>query len=163
MAGAAREIHYGRLGRKGRANEPLMRVGGIGSLAMSIRKIGDTELGDEMKKASLEAAQKIVPFAKAMVPVRSGALQKTIKAGATRRSGRIEAGTPSRVPYARAIHSGRFYPSTGTRSRSTKFISKAIPMAWPLIIDDYVKAMNRIAVRFERKHGVARVYGGFKK
>ena len=140
-----------------------MRVGGIGSLAMSLRRMGDEELSKEMREASLAAAEKIVPFAKKRVPVRTGALRDSIKAGATRRHGLIMAGTRVKTkPYAYLVHRG--YDRGGRRGRyiGKRYISKAVPEAWPLIIDEYVRAMNRIAKAFEKKHGVARVYGGFK-
>ena len=134
-----------------------MRVGGIASLAMSLRRMGDEELSKEMRAASQAAAEKIVPFAKKRVPVRTGALRDSIKAGATRRHGLIMAGTKVKTkPYAYRIHRGY------DRYVGKRYISKAVPEAWPLIIDDYVRAMNRIAKAFEKKHGVARVYGGFK-
>ena len=122
-------------------NDPLMRVGGIASLAMSLRRMGDEELSKEMKAASLAAAEKIVPFAKKRVPVRTGALRDSIEAKA----------------YAYRIHRGY------DRYIGKRYISKAVPEAWPQIIDEYVHSMNRISARFEKKHGVSRVYGGFKK
>jgi len=150
-------------GYKRRGVNPLIRVGGIGQMATSIRKIGDKELSEEMKAASRAAADKIVPFAKAMVPVQTGALKRSITtARSTRRYGRIEAGTPTRVKYARAVHRGRPIPGTGKYTKATKFLSKAIPKAFPHIIDEYIKAMNTIAKRFERRHGVSRVYGRYK-
>ena len=91
----------------GKSADPLIRVGGIGSLAMSLRKIGDMELSKEMMEASKEAAEKIVPHAKSMVPVNTGALSRSIQAKATRRYGRVIAGTPAKVPYAYAVHRGR--------------------------------------------------------
>ena len=145
-------------------NDPLMRVGGIATLAMSLRRMGDEELSKEMRAASKAAAEKIVPFAKQMVPVRTGALRDSIKASATRRHGLILAGTGVKTkPYAYHVHRG--YDRTGGRGRyiGKKYISKAVPKAWPQIIDEYVHSMNRIAKRFEKKHGVSRVYGGFKK
>ena len=125
--------------------------------------MGDEELSKEMKAASLAAAQHVVPFAKKRVPVRTGALRDSIKAGATRRHGLIMAGTGVKTkPYAYLVHRG--YDRTGGRGRyvGKRYISKAVPAAWPQIIDEYVRAMNRIAKAFEKKHGVARVYGGFK-
>jgi len=139
-------------------NDPLMRVGGIASLAMSLRRMGDEELSKEMKAASLAAAEKIVPFAKKRVPVRTGALRDSIEAKATRRHGLIYAGRLVKTkPYAYRIHRGY------DRYIGKRYISKAVPEAWPQIIDEYVHSMNRIAKRFEKKHGVSRVYGGFKK
>ena len=144
-------------------NDPLMRVGGIATLAMSLRRMGDEELSKEMRETSLAAAQKIVPFAKQRVPVRTGALRDSIKAGATRRHGLIMAGTKVKTkPYAYLIHAGFNRGGRQGRYVGKRYISKAVPEAWPLIINEYVKAMNRIAKAFEKKHGVARVYGGFK-
>jgi hypothetical protein len=114
-----------------------------------------------MKAASLEAAEKIVTHAKKMVPVTSGALRKSIKASATRSRARITAGSPKRVPYAKTVHRGRYYPSTGVRTKGTKYISKAVPKAFPEIIDAYVDAMDRIAKAFYKKHGAHRVQGRY--
>ena len=141
-----------------------MRVGGIATLAMSLRPMGDEELSKEMRAASKAAAEKVIPFAKKRVPVRTGALRDSITASSTRRAGLILAGTGVKTkPYAYLVHRG--YDRTGGRGRyiGKRYISKAVPEAWPQIIDEYVRGMNRIASRFEKKHGVSRVYGGFKK
>ena len=145
----------------GKSADPLIRVGGIGSLAMSLRKIADEELSEEMREASLEAAEKIVPHAKDLVPVNTGALARTIKAGATRRYGRVIAGTPAKVPYAYVVHSGRKLAS-GKISKATPYLSEAVKRAYPEIVKEYVEAMNKIAIKFEKKHGVSRVYGRYK-
>jgi hypothetical protein len=145
----------------GKSADPLIRVGGIGSLAMSLRKIGDVELSEEMKAASLEAAEKIVPHAKDLVPVNTGALSRSIKAGATRRYGRVIAGTDKRVPYAYAVHRGRKLAS-GKISKATPYLSEAVKRAYPEIVKEYVEAMTKIAIRFEKRHGVSRVYGRYK-
>ena len=145
----------------GKSADPLIRVGGIGSLAMSLRKIADEELSEEMREASLEAAEKIVPHAKDLVPVNTGALSRSIKATATRRYGRIEAGSPKRVPYSYYVHSGRKLAS-GKISKATPYLSQAVKRAFPEIVKEYVEAMNKIAIKFEKKHGVSRVYGRYK-
>jgi hypothetical protein len=148
----------------------MFQVGGITALSQSIRKIGDKELGKEMKAASKAAAETIVPFAKRRAPVgvgtkRPGALRDSIKADATRSIARIKAGSAKRVPYARAIHSGK-YVSNRTRSYRTKgnpFLREAIPEAWPQLVRAYEDGMNRIAEKFFKKHGVHRVLGRYKK
>ena len=141
----------------------LLQVGGVHGMARSLQNLaregmGDTELDNKMRAASKAAAEKIVPFAKAAVPVRTGALQRTIKADATRRFGRIIAGTPTRVPYALAVHRGRYIRESKKRTKATKFLSSVIPKAFPEIVDEYVKAMNEIAKEFQKKHGVDRIY-----
>ena len=140
----------------------LIEAGGIRTLSRSIRIMADKELGDEMREASLAAAEKIVPYAKKAVPVgATGRLKASIKADATRSRAIIKAGTPGRVPYALAVHRGRYIKSTGQRTRATKYLSSMIPKAWPEMVDEYVKAMDRIAKKFTAKHGVSRVYGRY--
>ena len=140
----------------------LIEAGGIRTLARSLRIMEDKELSDEMRAASRAAAEKIVPHAKKAVPVgATGRLKATIKADATRSRAIIKAGTPGRVPYALAVHRGRYIKSTGQRTKATKFLSSTIPKAWPEIVDEYVKAMDRIAKKFNKKHGVSRAYGRF--
>ena len=145
----------------GKSADPLIRVGGIGSLAMSLRKIGVVELSKEMTAVSKEAAEKIVPHAKQMVPVNTGALSRSIKAGATRRYGKVIAGTASRVPYAYVVHRGRKLAS-GKISKATPYLSEAVKRAYPDIVKEYVEAMTRIGIRFEKRHAVSRVYGRYK-
>ena len=144
----------------GRQNEALLRVGGVTGMARSLQTLArsggaDTELDKEMKAASKAAAEKVIPYAKAKVPVVSGALRDTIRADATRRYGRINAGTPSKVTYARYVHRGR-YVGKGKTTKATKFISSVIPTAYPEIGDEYIRAMNTIAAKFEKRHGVSR-------
>ncbi len=140
----------------------LIEAGGIRTLSRSIRIMADKELGDEMRAASKAAAEKIVPHAKKAVPVgATGRLKASIKADATRSRAIIKAGTPGRVPYALAVHRGRYIKATGKRTKGTKYLSSMIPKAWPEMVDEYVQAMDKIAKKFNKKHGVSRVYGKF--
>jgi len=140
----------------------LIEAGGIRTLARSLRILEDKELSDEMRAASKAAAEKIVPHAREMVPVgATGRLKASIKADATRSRAIIKAGTPTRVPYALAVHRGRYIKSTGKRTKATKFLSSTIPKAWPEMVKEYVKAMDTIAKKFTAKHGVSRVYGRY--
>ena len=146
----------------GRQTKALMEVGGIRGMANSLQTLarsgqGDTELDKKMKAASKAAAEAIVPSAKKAVPVITGALQRSIKSDATRRYGRIIAGTPPRTPYALAVHRGTYRRGSKVRTRATKYLSSVIPKVFPEIIDEYVKAMNSIAKEFQKKHGVDRI------
>ena len=133
----------------------LIQAGGIRTLSRSIRVMADKELGDEMRAASLAAAEKAVPVGA------TGRLKETIKASATRSRAIIKAGTPGRVPYASAVHRGRYIKSSGKRTKATKYLSTTIPKAWPEMVKEYVQAMDKIAKKFNKKHGVSRVYGRF--
>ena len=139
----------------------LIEAGGIKTLARSMRLIEDKELSDEMRAASKAAAEKIVPYAKAAVPVGvTGRLRESIKADATRSRALIKAGTPTRVPYAYAVHRGRAM-KRGKHTKRTRYLSEAIPKAWPEMVKEYVDAMDSIAKKFTKKHGVSRVYGRY--
>ena len=144
------------------SNKSLIAAGGAKELAMSLRRLGDKELSAEMKAASKAAAEKIVPYAQRRAPVQSGKLRTSIKADATRSIAKIKAGSPSRVPYARAIHSGRYVRATGQRTKGVPYIRKAIPEAWPELVKAYTKGLNRVAEKFRKKHGAHRVTGRFR-
>ena len=97
----------------------------------------------------------------------TGNLVKTIKASATRSQGRVHAGNNYKdkrrgVPYARAVHSGRYNKATGSRTKGNPYIRKAVPKAWPRVVARYTDAMNEIAKEFNRKHGVHQMKGKFK-
>jgi len=147
----------------GRAPQQLVRAGGVRGLANSLRLLEDQELSKEMKAVTKAAAEKLVPYAKKAVPKGpTGRLEKSIKAEGTRRYARIKAGSPKRVPYARSVHSGRYYESLGRRTKGTPFIRRSIPQAFPEIIDEFLAGMDRIARKFNKKHGSDRVVGRYK-
>ena len=141
----------------------LIEAGGVRGLANSLRRIGDVELSKEMKAVSLQAATLVTDQAKKEAPRgRTGNLIKSIKPQATRRYARIVAGTPSRVPYARYVHSGGRTPS-GVTFKGNPYIRKSIPLVYKEIIKVYVKGMDRVASDFNKKHGMAQYTGTYKK
>ncbi len=148
---------------------PLVRAGGTKQLALSIRRVADKELSEKMKKASLLAAEAVAGTARGMAPRGPTVnLVKTIKATATRSQGRIHAGNRYKdkkrgVPYARAVHSGRYNKATGQHTKGNPFIRKAVPKAWSRVVDRYTDAMNEIAREFNRKHGVHQMKGKYRK
>ena len=148
-----------------RQKKVLIEAGGIRGLANSLRRIGDEELSKEMKKVTMEAATILAEQSRKEVPIgpSGGTLKKSIKPESTRRYARVRAGTPSKVPYARAVHSGRYFKTTGVRTKGNPFIKRSIPKKYPEIVDAFVNGMNRIAKEFEKKHGVARYTGPYKK
>ena len=150
------------------SDTPLVQAGGVKTLAMSIRKVADKELSEKMRVASKEAAEVVAGTARGLVP--RGDTKKllgSIKASATRSQGRIHAGNKYKdrrgVPYARAVHTGRYFKTTGTRTKGQPFIRKAVPKAWPRLVQKYEASLNEIAKEFKRKHGANIVKGRYKK
>ena len=146
-----------RAERGGVKDTPLVRAGGVKNLSMSIRRVNDKELSAKMREASKHAAEAVASAAKGMVPRGdTKKLLNSIRASATRTQGRIHAGNKYKnrrgVPYARAVHSGKFVKATGQRTKGNPFIRKAVPKAWSRVVDRYTDAMNEIAKEFNRKH-----------
>lgn len=85
-------------------DKPTIKVENLGKLVRELRKV-NPDLVKELKAANRAIADDLVPFAKTKVPVRSGRLRDSIRAGATIRSGVVRAGKKA-VPYAAPIHFG---------------------------------------------------------
>lgn len=77
---------------------------GLREVQRDLNKLGD-DTKNEMKDTHKEAAEVVVMGAKRLVPYRTGALAASIRALATKSSGRVRAGSAS-VPYAGPIHFG---------------------------------------------------------
>ncbi len=82
---------------------PKVQVQGGAELRRALRRMGN-DLSD-LKAVHREAADKVVGEAKARVPVVSGELGASIRAGATKTRGYVAAGKKL-VPYAGPIHFG---------------------------------------------------------
>lgn len=92
--------------------ETEVRVEGIKELRAGLRRAGGPDLEDGIKTANKNAAERVVRSALPHVPVgrppdkHPGRLKASVKALASKSSGRVKAGSAARVPYAAAIHWG---------------------------------------------------------
>lgn len=86
-----------------------------------------------------EAANIAADAARAAAPVRTGALARSIRTGATRKAGIIRAGRNS-VPYANAIHWG--WPARGIRANPS--MSEAAQASEPAWLQVYERRVNEI-------------------
>ena len=77
---------------------------GLREVQRDLNKLGD-DTKNEMKDTHKAAAEVVVMGAVRLVPYRTGALAASIRALATKSSGRVRAGSAS-VPYAGPIHFG---------------------------------------------------------
>lgn len=93
---------YGYRVAKGQGSR--IQIEGLKETQRALREMSD-DLRDEMKPTHKAAAEVIVEGSKRYVPVRSGRLASSIRAVATRTSGRVRAGSAA-VPYAGPIHFG---------------------------------------------------------
>lgn len=81
-----------------------LQVEGAKQLRTTLRRAGD-DLGD-LKAAHKDAAEIAARASADLAPVKSGRLQRTIRAAGTKTAGIIRAGTKA-VPYGPAVHWGR--------------------------------------------------------
>jgi len=86
------------------ADSARIEVEGYDRLRRELRKVSD-DLPGELRAIAKQAAMEVATTARTLVPERSGDLKRSIRAGATARSGTVKAGKRT-VPYAGPIHFG---------------------------------------------------------
>lgn len=113
-----------------------VKVTGLRELVAALKTV-DKSIADEVVAINRATAEKIVPIARGLAPHVSGTLAGSIRAGATRRSGTIKAGSRS-VPYAQPIHWG--WPSRGIEARP--FLVDALNQSERLIEHEYLHELQ---------------------
>jgi hypothetical protein len=121
-----------------------IQIQGLRETQKALRDMSD-DLKDEMKPTHKAAAEVIVEGSKRYVPVRTGRLAASIRAVATRTSGRVRAGSAA-VPYAGPIHFG--WPAR--RIKPQPFIYDAIDSRRQEVYDLYAQRIYALI----DKHGL---------
>lgn len=115
-----------------------LKIEGLREVQAALRGVSDTAK-NEMKATHLQAAKIIVPLAKQLAPVRTGRLAASLRASATRTSGRVRAGSNA-VPYAGPIHFG--WPARSIKPQP--FVYEALDPRRDEVLEIYAKRMNQI-------------------
>lgn len=121
-----------------------IQIEGLKETQKALASMSD-DLKDEMKPTHKAAAEVIVEGSKRYVPVRSGRLATSIRAVATRTSGRVRAGSAA-VPYAGPIHFG--WPAR--RIKPQPFIYDAMDARRQEVYDLYARRIYGLI----DKHGL---------
>lgn len=116
-------------------------VEGLNKTIRTLRKV-DAEMGPEIKKINLDLAESLVPVARSLVPVQSGALRDSIRAAGQQRTGVVRAGK-ARVPYAGPIHFG--WPKQHIRPQP--FLYDALDQRRSAIMSEYVERIQKLIDR----------------
>lgn len=122
--------------------KPGMKIEGASRLALTLREAG-SDLTD-LKDINLDVARYVTRQAQPAAPHVSRALASTGRAGATKRAAVIRFGNNRTVKYARAVHGGRFYPTTGTRVAARPFASETAIRTEPTWFSMYDKAVGKV-------------------
>ena len=123
---------------------PAVEVIGGAALRRALKGASDEATGD-LKALHKAAADIVAVDAKRHVPVRSGRLQKTLKAFGSASIGRVKIGSKA-VPYAGAIHWG--WPSRNITKNP--FLTDALDSKSGEVLTMYSKGLDQIL----RKHGL---------
>lgn len=94
----------GKYGYRVSGDRGTYKVSGLREVRKALKQYGD-ETKTALKPANLEAAKVVANKARYFVPIRTGALESTIRALATTKSGKVRVGN-SKVEYAGPIHFG---------------------------------------------------------
>lgn len=133
-----------------------IEVEGLRELSRTLRKLEDKELPKALKQTNKNAAEIVARDARAEVPVRSGKLQRSIKATATARTGAVRAGSKA-VPYAGWIEFGgviRFVEKAGEIHRpfikDGRYMGQALQRNENEIRHLYEKEIDELVGRINR-------------
>lgn len=124
-------------------------------ISAAIRKMGsDKDLVRVLRAANKSVAEIVAREARRRVPVRTGALRKTIRSLGARTSSSVKAGGGrGKVRYAWMVHAG-YRPGGGTtKVEGRPYLSDAVKAKWPEILAQYESAMDVVVDAFNRKYG----------
>lgn len=117
---------------------PTVEIEGLNKLLRALEKLDD-EAKQSFKDVGGRVGKLVAEQGREEAPVRSGALQRTIRAVNTGRGAKVRAGT-ARVPYAGPIH-------FGWRSRNIKpnnFLYRAVDKKVDVALDMYLEEVHKI-------------------
>lgn len=125
----------GTFGYRVTGKQGQVKVEGLSKVRRDLKKLAkDVDYGDQFLAVNKTLADAVAGESKNYVPVVSGALQGTIRAAASKTSGRVKVGFKA-VPYAGPIHFG--WPA--------RFIKPQ-----PFIYDAIDKRRDQIKDRYEQ-------------
>ena len=85
--------------------QPAITIDGVKELRRELRHLQDKAYDDELKAVHQEIANEVLDRALPNVPIRSGALRRSLRGSGTKAAAVGRVGS-KRVPYAAAIHWG---------------------------------------------------------
>jgi len=135
----------------GNAVDVGLRVENLREVQRELRRLGNEDARQAIRKAGKDAAEMVVSKARPEVPTRTGALAASVRATASVTSAAAKAGG-ARVPYAAAVHWGTG-PRPGRRGPHNiarrPFLLDAAENNLDQIVSAYEDAVEDIVRRFD--------------
>ena len=132
-----------------KANEQAVTVEGMAGLLKALKAVGAPV--EAIREANEAVGGMVLRTAKAIAPVRSGDLRRTIKLSKVTTNIKIRAGLKS-VPYANPIHWGWFYDRKNFITKNIKpnpFMARALGYNRDEILAKYVSEMKKLIDKYE--------------
>lgn len=133
----------GRYGYRVGGDRGTYKVTGLREVRKALKQYGD-ETKTALKPANLEAARVVAEKSKYFVPVRTGALESTIRALATTKSGKVRVGN-AKVEYAGPIHFG--WPARLIKPQP--FIYDALDDRIEQVLSVYNSAIDELSRKYD--------------
>ena len=105
----------------------------------------------EIKAAGSQAGDLVANQARALAPVRSGALRNSIRVSKALNRVSVSAGNNTRVPYANPIHWGWFYDKRNFITKNIKpnpFMARALGYNRDEILTKYASEMKKLIDKY---------------
>ena len=124
-----------------------IKVEGLKGLQRQLSQAADKDMQKRIRKANKDAASIVSDEAKNIVPVRTGALRKSIGARGTNKAATVKAGTAARVPYAGPVHFG--WRARGIEPQP--FLYEALGDKWREVYTQYDEQLSELVNELNRK------------
>jgi hypothetical protein len=121
-----------------------IRISGLNDAVAGLKAMGAES---ELRALNLEVGNIVRDEAKTLVPVRTTALQGSIKTVRSLLGVTVQAGKDPLIPYANPINWGWFYDRENFIAKNikpTQFMNKAVKNVRPRIIDMYMSGLIKI-------------------
>lgn len=116
---------------------PAITVDGVKELNRQLRQVKDKGLDSELKALHKDIADEVIRKAQRRVPMRSGALKRSLRGSGTKAAAVGRAGKKA-VPYAPTIHWG--WPKRGIKPQP--FLRQAAESVERDIVERYDRAIS---------------------
>jgi len=124
-----------------------IKIEGLRELQRTLKRLGDVDTVNAIKKLNRDAAQEAASKAQARVPVRSGKLRQSIRGSGQQAAGVVRAGT-ARVPYAGPVEFGG-YPGDRPFVAEGRYIFPAIEEVRKELRTRYEKELARVLRKYQ--------------
>jgi hypothetical protein len=131
---------------------------GYAQSGISISGLNETVAGlkamgaeSELQKLNFQVGTRVGNEARSLVPVRSGALQGSIRASKSLKGVVVTAGRDPAIAYANPINWGWFYDRKNFQAKNikpTQFMNKGASKVLPWIKENYINELVKIYEKF---------------